>query len=101
MIASAKRRICADEYYPESYADMGYVGLDGAVDALQRLIDATAELDGFVTDIQHQANQLDRIEWFSSPDDAYGFNHEINKIASDLSRLYDKAYDAFDKFTNF
>ena len=89
--APRRRAIKADEYYPESYADLGYDGLDGAVNALNRAIE---NAEALLQDLKGLAEQYDEwggstptIEMFASPDDAMQFADDMGQLADDLYRL--------------
>ena len=89
--APRRRAIKADEYYPENYADMGYAGLDGAINQLNRAIENAETL---LQDLKNLAEQYDEwggatptIEMFSGPDDAMKFADDMGQLADDLHRL--------------
>lgn len=100
VINSNRRAIRCDSYYPENFSDLGYEGLDSAIEALQRLVDSTDTFAAFIEDIKYRANNTDQIEWFDGPDDAYAFGQKINSISSNLNRLYDSAWNIVDKYSN-
>ena len=87
--APMKRAIKADEYYPENYADMGYEGLDSAIDALYNLRRNAVDL----------INQIDTYmdgefkEMFAGPDDAYYFAEKVGEISDTVAQCERDFYD--------
>lgn len=100
VINSNRRVIRCDSYYPENFSDLGFEGLDSAIEALQRLVDSADTLSAFIEDVKYRANDTDKLEWFDGPDNAYAFGQKINSIASNLNRLYDSAWNIVDKYSN-
>lgn len=85
-----KKAVKADELYPENYNDLGYEGLDDAVDALKRAIENAkvmlSTLEGIADEYDEWGGSTPTIEMFAGPDDAIDFAEEMNKIAD---KLYD------------
>ena len=88
--AAPKKAVKADELYPENYNDLGYEGLDDAVDALKRAIENAkvmlSTLEGIADEYDEWGGSTPTIEMFAGPDDAIDFAEEMNKIAD---KLYD------------
>lgn len=79
------RRIVADEYIPENYADLGYDGLDDAIRAVTEL---RYELQEFINSIDDAISEYTEFggytpteEWFDGPDSAYDFAEKCYDLA--------------------
>ena len=88
------RKIIADEYLPQSYADLGYDGLDDAIRAVTEL---RYELQSFINDIDNMIEEYDEFggsvsveEWFSGPDDAIDFADMCYDMADTVRKLDNK-----------
>lgn len=97
--APRKRAIKADEYYPENYAEMGYDGLDDAIQAMNDLMTNLQDLMNEVTEFANQyegwQSDSDRgyhieatpmLEMFSGPDDAFYFAEKIGEISDTIAQ---------------
>ena len=90
-ISGSKKRIVADEYYPENYSDLGYDGLDEAVkqfDELRSILSTIlGELDEFAEEYDEWGGSTSTLEMFSGPDDAKAFAgtfYNLNKEAENI-----------------
>lgn len=85
------RKIIADEYLPQSYADLGYDGLDDAIRAVTEL---RYELQYFIDNIDNTIEEYDEFggpvsvkEWFSGPEDAIDFADMCYDMAKTVRKL--------------
>lgn len=99
-----RRSIKADEYYPENYADMGYEGLDDALQALYNLRRNAEDLLNRVTDTMdnfgiqstYVSDNNAVLEMFTGPDDAIAFAEVVGEIADTVAQCERDIYDALE-----
>lgn len=91
-ISGSKKRIVADEYYPENYADLGYGGLDNAIDQFNELRsilkNILAEMDEFAENYDEWGGKTPAIEMFSGPDDAQDFADEFYTLGKEAENIW-------------
>lgn len=91
MPAPRRRAIKADEYYPEDYEDLGYRGLDGAVNSLNRAIELAEELLQNLKSVAEEYSEwggpTPTVEMFGGPDEAMQFADDMGGLGDTLERL--------------